>query len=98
MRAIAPAVSGFQGLAFLRGGMIGEINEGFERNLGLANLHARTRNRLQHPSRNDDDIAGCRLDVSIGSVSAPIDALTPYTSAKKRMMWVMNGHKFADMG
>ncbi|RVJ67778.1 hypothetical protein CN090_25615 [Sinorhizobium meliloti] len=29
---------------------------------------------------------------------AMIDALTSHALPKKRMMWVMNGHIFADMG
>ncbi|RVQ48041.1 hypothetical protein CN245_31065 [Sinorhizobium meliloti] len=53
---------------------------------------------IQHPRRNDNDITGRRLDVRDRPAFAMIDALTSHPLPKKRMMWAMNGHVFADMG
>jgi len=82
----------------LGGQKSGEIDQRVKRRAGLANLHACTGNWIQHPRWNDDDIAGCCLDMRHSAAITLVNALASDLLPKQRMMRIIDNYKRPDMG
>ena len=63
-----------------------------------ANFHAGAGGRIQHPGRQHDDHAGCRLDVDNPAAGTLLAALLPNTTTVEGMPKVMDLDFLPDMG
>jgi hypothetical protein len=63
-----------------------------------ADFHAGARDRIQHPGRQHNDHAGCRLDVNKPTGDTLLTVLQSDTAPMQRMPTVMNFYIRPDMG
>jgi hypothetical protein len=54
--------------------------------------------RIEHPTRHDDDDAGCCLDMDNLTVRPPLAVLPPQTAAMQRVPAIMDDYLSPDMG
>jgi hypothetical protein len=75
-----------------------QFNQGRDRHPRRPQLHPGTSGGIEHPCRDDHDVAGCHLDMNNLAAGAPLDVLLSNPPPIQRMPAVMNLNLLPDMG
>jgi len=75
-----------------------QFNQGRDRHPRRSQLHPGTSGGIEHPCRDDHDVAGRHLDMNNLAAGAPLDVLASNSPPIQRMPAVMNLNLLPDMG
>jgi hypothetical protein len=75
-----------------------QFSQGRDRHKRRPQLHPGTSGGIEHPCRDDHDVAGRHLDMNNLTAGAPLDVLASNSPPIQRMPAVMNLNLLPDMG
>ena len=75
-----------------------QFSQGRDRHKRRPQLHPGTSGGIEHPCRDDYDVAGRHLDMNNLAAGAPLDVLASNSPPIQRMPAVMNLNLLPDMG
>src|SRR6476660_6663302 len=75
-----------------------QFSQGRDRHPRRPQLHPGTSGGIEHPCRDDHDVAGRHLDMNNLAAGAPLDVLSSNPPPIQRMPAVMNLNLLPDMG
>jgi hypothetical protein len=75
-----------------------QFSQGRDRHPRRSQLHPGTSGGIEHPCRNDHDVARRHLDMNNLAAGAPLDVLASNSPPIQRMPAVMNLNLLPDMG
>lgn len=75
-----------------------QVSQGRDRHPRRPQLHPGTSGGIEHPCRDDHDVAGRHFDMNNLAAGAPLDVLTSNSPPIQRMPAVMNLNLLPDMG